>query len=182
VPTYSPDDAGYRQRVHANGRGVDQTFGAEELLFRRFPKTGLVNGWPMPMNLAFDASGVSVNRSRYSVPQDVLEPDCCNGNARSGQVVLEFAVGDIPIQFPADTPEYRFTLKHDPRESCYPHSLIWCNADGDAGRPCLRPPKTIRDLFRAELLPRMQSAGRAPREFTAIETVPPGGPEAAAGQ
>jgi hypothetical protein len=165
VPTFSLDDAEYRQRVHTNGRAADQNFGADESLFRRFPKESLVNGWPMPLTVHFDDTGISVNRSRYSLPQDVLEPDCCDGYVRVGQVVLEFLASDIPAQLPAEIPAYRFVLRHVPLECCYAHSVIWVNEEGDIERPCLKPSKTVRNLFRAELLTKMQAAGRVPREF-----------------
>lgn len=168
MPIYSFDDGEYRRRVHANGRSADQVFGPVEVLFRRFPKEFLVNGWPVPLNIPFDATGISVNRSKYSIPEDVLEPDCCGGNIRSGQVVLEFLVDDLPAELPEDDPKYRFALKHDPCECCYAHSVIWCNIDGDIGSPCLKPSKTVRDLFRAQLLIRMQEAGRVPREITPL--------------
>lgn len=174
MPIYSPDSDEYRQRVHQNGRAADQSFAPDELLFRRFPGNSLVNGWPMPLNILFEeASGISVNRSRYSLPQDVLEPDCCHGSPRAGQVVLEFAVSDLPMQLPMGNPEYVFVLKHEPREFCYAHSEIWCNSDGNIERPCRKPSKTIRDLFRAELLTKMKSAGRAPREFVVVSSVIP---------
>jgi len=171
VSIYSADLDEYRQRLHANGRATDPAFGLDELLFRRFPKQSLVSGWPMALAIPFDSSGISVNRSRYSLAQDVLEPDCCGGNYRAGQVVLEFGVADFPAELPVENPEYKFRLKHVPGECCYAHSVIWCNPAGDIKQPCSTPSKTIRDLFRAELLTKIQSAGRTPREFTVLGPV-----------
>jgi hypothetical protein len=169
--------AEYRQRVYRNDRVPDQTFPPDELLFRRFPRNSLVNGWPTPLTIPIeDHSGISVNRARYSLPQDVLEPDCCNGNHRPGMVVLEFAVGDLPGKIAANDQEYAFVPKHVPLEVCYAHSEIWCNSEGNIERPCERPSKTIRDLFRAELLSRIVSMGRTPREFAIVTTVEPAQP------
>ncbi len=173
MPTYSSDGAEYLRRVHANGRSPDQTFGGDELLFRRLPKGQLINGWPVPAGiLAFDDDGVSVNRSRYSLPQDVLEPDCCGGHERTGHVVLEFAVADLTTLIPVEGREFFFLIKHNPLPCCYPHSLIWCNAESDAEKPYVKPSKTVRNLIRAEILTRMKSAGRFPREFAPVSRAP----------
>jgi hypothetical protein len=166
VPIYSLDSAEYRERVYCNNRVADQNFPPDELLFRRFPRNSLINGWPVPLNLPIeDTSGISVNRARYSLPQDVLDPDCCHGKYRIDMVVLEFAVGDLPKKVAAHDREFAFVPKHVPLECCYAHSEIWCNPQGDIDQPCERPSKTIRDLFRAELLSKIVSMGRTPREF-----------------
>jgi hypothetical protein len=169
VPIYSPDSPAYNQRVYRNGRDADQDFSIDELLFRRLPKNSLVDGWPTPLTIPIEEeSGISVNRARYSLPQDVLEPDCCNGNHRTGMVVLQFAVSDLPERIAADGREYAFIPKHVPQDCCYAHSEIWCNPSGDIGLACEKPSKTIRNLFRAKLLSRMLTMGRRPREFPII--------------
>lgn len=172
VPIYSPDSPAYGQRVYRNGRHPDQNFPADEFLFRRFPKSSLLNGWPTPLTIPIEAeSGISVNRARYSLPQDVLEPDCCNGNHRTGMAVLEFVVSDLPERISANGREYAFVLKHVPHECCFAHSEIWCNSSGDIAQPCERPSKTIRDLFRAQLLSKMLAMGRMPLDFPAVSRV-----------
>jgi hypothetical protein len=173
VPIYSSDLSEYNQRVYRNERDTDQEFGTEEFLYRRFPKSSLVNnGWPTPLTFTLEEkSGVSVNRSRYSLPQDVLEPDCCNGNHRPGMVVLEFQVRDLPERIATDGREYLFVPKHVPYECCYAHSEIWCNTSGDINQANEKPSKTIRNLFRARLLVKIQEVGRLPREFPEIATV-----------
>ncbi len=166
MPTYSPDSEAYRLRVHRNGRAEDPNFTPDELLYRRFQQDKLVNGWPMSLNISMDdASGISVNRERYSLPQDVLEPDCCDGNRREGMVVLQFAVSDLPEQLSTSEREYRFKPKHAPLECCYAHSAIWCNGEGNIDQPYEKPSKTARDLFRARLLEKMKTMGREPRTF-----------------
>ena len=169
MPIYSFDSPAYGQRVHRNDRHPDQNFPADELLFRRFLKSSLLNGWPTPLTIPIEeASGISVNRARYSLPQDVLEPDCCNGNHRTGMVVLEFVVSDLPKRISANGREYAFVPKHVPHECCFAHSEIWCNSSGDTALPCEKPSKTIRDLFRAQLLSKMLAGGRIPREFPVV--------------
>jgi hypothetical protein len=153
VPFYSPDDRGYYARVHRNGRDPDRQFGLTERLFRRYPEGLLVAGKPVPLVMQLD-SGVSVNRERFSEPQDVLEPDCCDGRPRPGHVVLAFRVSNLPNAISTeDHPErvFQFRLKHTPRETCYPHSEVWSNQSGDVDDDYQRPPKQVRDKLRAAL-------------------------------
>jgi hypothetical protein len=170
VPIYSPDDEQYRIRVHQNGRAVDQNFGPAETLFRRYPRRWLVNGKPVPLTMQFEEqSGISVNRSNYSEAQDVLEPDCCDGRVRIECVVLEFPTNDVPTELRTEdgtNRTFRFPLKHVPRETCYAHSEIWCNQEGNIELPYESPPKRVRDIFRAKLAARV--AERDPREFQPV--------------
>lgn len=174
MPIYSLDAAEYQRRVHQNGRGEDQVFSQTELLFRRYPRKLLLNGRPVPLTMQFDdKSGVSVNRGLYSEPHDVLEPDCCNGNQRPDSVVLEFAVSDVPVSIAGqDRREFRFSPKHVPKEQCYSHTEIWCNAEGDIERAYQSPSKQVRDIFRAELLRRIEEMGRKVHEFEPIQPAP----------
>ena len=170
MPVYSPDGQSYQNRVHQNGRPADQTFGADEYLYRRYPKEYLRDGKPVP--LAFQAfsferaAGHSVNRSKYSLPEDVLEPDCCDGNFRPEYVVLQILVSELPAEIPASNgTSYRIRPVHRPKETCYSHSEIWCNEQGDIDQPYQRPPKDVRNLFYGELA--RAFARRRPLDFTA---------------
>lgn len=154
MPTYSPDEQAYRERVHRNGRDVDPNFDPGERLFRRHPKAALFNGKPVPLTMLSMDSEVSTNRSKYSEPQDVLEPDCCDGNARSGYVVLDIHVSDVPEMIPAQDGTrrvFRFRVVHKPKDTCFAHTEIRCNQHGDIGKPHEEPPKHVRDIFRAEI-------------------------------
>ena len=71
-------------------RVPDDNFGADEDLYHRYsPYDADFDGEPIAANLlegSHDGSrfpGLSVNRSRYSKPEDVLHPDCCGGLDRS---------------------------------------------------------------------------------------------------
>jgi hypothetical protein len=158
VPIYSPDDETYRQRVHANGRPRDQAFDPSDALFRRYPEKFLVDGKPVPVvmqAMKFDEnSGISVNWGRYSEPQDVLEPDCCDGSRRQDCVVLTIMVSEVPSQVlttDGSNRVFRFPLKHGPKAHCYAHSEIWCNQSGDVDQPHESPPKQVKDEFRLRL-------------------------------
>jgi len=116
-----------------------------------------------------DQSGISVNRSKYSEAQDVLEPDCCDGHVRAECVVLEFPTADVPPELRTEdgtNRTFRFPLKHVPQDTCYAHSEIWCNQEGDIELPYESPPKRVRDIFRAKLAARV--AERDPREFQPV--------------
>jgi hypothetical protein len=122
VPFYSPENEEYYARVHRNGRDPDQHFGLEERPFRRYPEASLVAGKPVPLVMQFDA-GVSVNRERFSEPQDVLEPDCCDGRPRPGHVVLALRVSNVPNAISTEDRSgrvFQFRPKHTPCETCYP--------------------------------------------------------------
>jgi hypothetical protein len=154
VAIYSPDDEAYRARVHRNGRAADPAFGREERLFRRYRKADLINGKPGPLAMLPLEAEVSVNRNKYSEPQDVLESDCCDGHKRSGYVVLDIHVSDIPEAIAVDDGTgriFRFCVAHEPKDACFAHSEIRCNQDGDIGKPHEQPPKQVRNIFRAEL-------------------------------
>jgi hypothetical protein len=174
VPTYSLDDDDYRQRVHQNGRVADQNFGPTESLFRRYPKQYLVDGKPVPLTMQFaEHTGLSVNRGKYSEPRDVVEPDCCDGQARPDCVVLELRTAEVPQEIRTSdgtNRRYHFPMKHVPRERCYAHSEIWCNQQGDIELPYEAPPKHVKEKFRAEIAARF--ADRVPMECRVVDPPP----------
>src|SRR5438876_8473273 len=94
-----------------------------ESLFRRYPRKSLFNGKPVPLTMSFEGdSGISVNRSKYSEPQDVLEPDCCDGEHRPECVILDIHVSEMPKEI-ATTDEtgrvFRFRMVHKPKDTCF---------------------------------------------------------------
>jgi hypothetical protein len=175
VPFYSPDDGHFQNRVHQNRRPVNQRFSPDERLYRRFPKKYLINGRPVPLNIQSiqfgDDSGISVNRGSCCEPQDVLEPDCCGGTIRHECVVLEILVSELPEGLTTEngSQTFRFPMRHVPRPLCYAHSEVWCNDTGDIERPYQRPPKEIRDHFRAHIAKCISR--RVPLEFNLLQNV-----------
>jgi len=139
-------------------------FSPDETLYRRYREKDLVLGRPTPLGFkvgfAFkDGSGQSVNRSEFSEPKDVLEPDCCGGTFKAGFVVLVFIVKDVPEIIKSGNEsecDFRFRLKHVPKPLCFAHSEIWCNQSGIVDEPYEVPPKNVRDRFRGELLRRIR--------------------------
>jgi hypothetical protein len=151
VPIYSPDDEEYRNRVHTNGRLPQQIFPPDELLYRRFLPGSIVNGVLAAVGFKFeDHSGHSFNRSSFSIPTDVLEPDCCDGEHLVECKVLDVPVSAIPTEIGlSDDVIYKFRMKHVPSPCCYAHSELWCNKTGDVDQSYECPPKSIRTRLRA---------------------------------
>ncbi len=172
MPTYSPDGEEYRTRVHRGAKPEDQDFHPSEKLFRRYKEKDLVLGRPTPLSgLQFrDDSGHSVNRGKYSEPQDVLEPDCCNGMRRDDCVVLTILVSDVPDSLVCEVTgrSYSFRPKHTPEDHCYAHSEIWCNRSGSIVAPYESPTKNVKDAFRIHLLKRFLDDGREPLSFDSL--------------
>jgi hypothetical protein len=157
VPTFSPDGAEYIGRVHQNERQEDQVFLPSESLYHRFRSGQEVAGRATPLTLLpFDGTttGPSVNRSKYSKPHDVLEPDCCDGNDRSTHKVLEFRVADLPDEIAVEDSSgriFRFRPKHVPEAKCFAHSEIWCNRGGNVLDPIEVPPPTVSRVLKKSL-------------------------------
>lgn len=172
MPTFSPDGADYIARVHRNGRADDQHFEPDELLYHRVRPDSKVGGRSTPLDiLPFkDDTGPSVNRGKYSRPYDVLERDCCEGHDRSQYEVLTFRVADVPKEIVlGDQTDrvFQFRLKHAPRECCFAHSEVWCNAGGDIWAPLERPPHSVRLKLRAAIL---QSLSTRTQSFVPVAT------------
>jgi len=168
VPIFNLDREAHRQRTTLAGRGEDQVFDNDEHLYRRIPRKWTFSGRVVPPLMIPLKLGVSVNRSKYSEPQDVLERECCDGNDRTDCVVLDIYVRDIPREITsADGRVYRFSPVHRPRETCYAHSEVWSVEVSDRSGEHVEPPKNVRDQFRALLAQRLHA--RPVLEFTPIE-------------
>lgn len=66
----------------------------------------------------------SVNRQKYSAPEDVLLPDYANWG------IIKFTVADVPASVPAEViasaegADYTFAVVHDPLEQNYAHAEV----------------------------------------------------------
>ena len=140
-------------RLYTNNREPDQQFDDQENLYRRIPNNACVNGILSPIALKFDDdSGQSFNRSRYSIPSDVLEPECCDGKQIIQHDVYSMKASCLPFKIPASgEPAYAFQMKHVPKPTCYAHSELWCNQGGriEAAYEC--PPKRVKIELRIKL-------------------------------
>ena len=116
--------------IHSSGRTPDDGFERDERLYRRFdPNRFLIDGILSP--LAFSFPRQSVNRGKYSAPEDVLHPDCCGSTVLTGWRIAMLLVGDVPRHLKSgDGREFLFFLRHAPLTSCYAHSEMRCNSGG----------------------------------------------------
>lgn len=94
------------QRLCINGRKRDDEFEQNEVLYLRFKKTHFDSSSRFPI-LAVRFPDCSVNRSKYSEPEDVLLPNWLDYG------IAQVMASDIPTSIPEDE-TVTFTVKHDP--------------------------------------------------------------------
>jgi hypothetical protein len=152
IPTFDPRS--FEKRVHANGRASNDRFSKYELLYRRFdPDQHLIDNVLSP--LAFQFPRQSVNRGKYSKRLDVLHKDCCDGKDLKGWRVASLFVRDLPsVLASGDGRVFHFSMRHTPKTCCYPHSEMWCETRVDDALAYQKPPKNVRETFRARLAQR----------------------------
>jgi hypothetical protein len=138
---------------YRNGDPEDPVFGEGELLYRRYMRDHFPNQQLLPA--AFKFPRQSFNREKYSAPEDVLHPDCCDGKKlQEGWGVLECSSTNLPTPVDGqDGKEFRFEPIHRPLECCYAHTEIWCKAA--EGEFIDEPSRKVRETFRVRLAQRM---------------------------
>ncbi len=99
----------------------------------------------------------SFNRGKYSVPEDVLHADCCNGEARADWRVFAVEVGDLKHNFsdPTTGQTIRVDVRHVPEETCYAHTELALIDTAD-GSQVAAPHKVIKTQFRVRVSQRAQ--------------------------
>jgi hypothetical protein len=129
-----------------NGRAEDQVFGKDENLYRRYIKEHWVNNTFVGAGFQFPRP--SVNRQRYSEPEDVIYSD---EGEFDGCGVLEFSVEHIPQRLVDGAGKaYVFFPWHTPDEDNYAHSEIWCESESERGQQA-DPNSTTKKKFRTML-------------------------------
>lgn len=124
------------ERLKRGGRPADQEFSREERLFRR----GTIHhpldseGFVLPPGVPFP--DLSVNREKYSEPEDVL----IGYPVAVG--VAAAVVGDIPGEIDG----YELLPIHDPEEANYAHTEVRAFREGK--RTQRKPPSSVRKAFR----------------------------------
>jgi len=153
----------------SNGRSADPEFLNDELLYRAVaPEHMFASGSLIGYEFVErDFPGVSVNRSQFSVPEDVLHA-CCSGSvSREEWGVAQTAVRALS-GLHAESGEnrmehrrrFRVLLTHKPLDKCYAHSEI----DSALGENIV--PSRPTDLVRRQLrvaVARLFTPCRAPR-------------------
>ena len=169
--------------IHQEDRQPVHEFSPEERLYRRYRPEHYKGGKILPA--AFQFPKHSVTRGAFSRPEDVLHSDCARGKDVRNCGVLTMLVGSIPRGVSGtDGTKYVFSVRHEPENTCYAHSVIWCQRDGrgTAESECYdEPPATLKEKFRIELALGVTIAIPAPslpgeRGFSSARRVVSSGP------
>jgi len=107
-----------------DGSAEDQSFEPGELLFRRYPHEHFVDNRRLPC--AFRFPRPSFNRAKYSKPEDVLHPDCCDGKVHLRHGILVWSISELP------------------NKCCYAHCEVRCTLEGNEVE---QPSKAVREKF-----------------------------------
>ena len=137
---------------YQNGEPVDRTFSDGELLYRRYLAEHFQNQQLLPS--AFKFPRQSFNREKYSMPEDVLHIDCCDGKALGdGWGVLQCSSADLPSPITGgDGRAFEFQAVHKPTDCCYAHCEIWCKS----GETTVDTPSPkVKETFRVRLAQKM---------------------------
>jgi hypothetical protein len=130
--------------------GPDTVFNADELVYRRYARGDYLEGGFRPQSI-HPVNGTSVNRAKYSNPEDALHPNCCDDKEYVGLGIYSFSAGSVEdesFSIPNDKREFRFEMRHVPLPKCKAHSQIHC-IEKVAGE--VEPPQLVRQLFRIHL-------------------------------
>jgi hypothetical protein len=120
----------------------DPEFEASEHLFRRLHPDHFVRGAITDAFLPFPS--FSVNREKYSQPEDVLREHPHYG-------IAAFAVGDIPESLDTESGQvYWFGVEHVPLIDNYAHSEVHSFHDEVKAEPPRVLRKKFRDLLRRQ--------------------------------
>lgn len=125
-------------RLLRRGRAPDPDFLPLERLFRRIPSDDA----PLETVITFRDGSFSVNREKYSLPEDVIL-------GYPGFRVFAFRVQDIPPSLDEGDRAFTFRVEHVPEEDNYAHSEVRTYCGGE--RFSKKPPKTVRAKFRLQL-------------------------------
>ena len=129
--------------MYRRGRRVDPYFEPSEKLYRRCQVGHVVAGRILPQ--AFRSPDFSVNRGKYSEPEDVLIPSY----ERWG--IVGFQVKDVPSRvFSGGGAQFEFRVDHDPEENNYSHSEVRTYKNGRFD-PKLKVARTVKKEFRQRL-------------------------------
>jgi hypothetical protein len=146
----------HRAPQHSDDRVPDAHFPAAELLYRRYSNTH-VNGRQLRPQAIRPLPHASVNREKYSVPEDVLHPNCCDEKTYQNLGVFAFSVESVEaeaLQLTNDARVFQFFLVHDPLKLCKAHSEIQCR-ELTTGDTLEDVPKTIRERLRVRISQRL---------------------------
>jgi hypothetical protein len=136
------------ERLKQNNRPSVQEFDPQELLFLRFIQLIQEGGYFYPASIGFP--DFSVNRGRFSEPEDVLLPIYLNLG------IATFNVEDIPDEkvFGEGSSQetvYSFVIVHVPEPDNYAHSEIRTKKNGVYNKKTKIKNKEVKRYFRYKL-------------------------------
>lgn len=140
---------------------VDPIFEPYEPLYMRIPPQCCTRGELDQPQMAISCivfPCFSVNRGKYSKPEDVIKSKPHYG-------IVTFLVSDVPDQIPED-PSYTYRIEHDPLHDNHAHTEVRTYKDGIQDRNRNHPGRSVRMKFRAILFDRMKIL-RFPQQPTA---------------
>jgi len=154
---------------HTDGRFADQTFAADELLFRRVPMSHIEEGelslLAITNGLKFEKNPpecTSVLRGKYCAHfSDALHLDCAEDKQCPDTTVYFLLVGDLPKGIMIKPSEKVPTLSwdlypyHNPLPKFYAHTTI-CSCEHSAPSVPVKPPPSVREQFRKWLWENLQ--------------------------
>jgi len=126
--------------MYRKGRPVDSEFEPSEDLYYRCQAQHITDSRLLPTALRFP--DFSVNRAKYSLPEDVLIPDYQTWG------IAAFRVEDIPSEQKSDAnTTYTWEVVHDPNEDNYAYSEVRTYKNGHYAKN-LDVSKTVKKIFR----------------------------------
>jgi len=146
----SESETGIPDRLLRKGRPPCQHFEPDEQLFHRIQKQHILDEGGV-VSLGVRSRCFSVNRGRFSEPEDVLLP-CHHDHG-----ICAFTVADVPKGPCRPTPSpytYTFDVVHEPEEENYAHSEVRAFRDGEY-HARLHVPRLVNKRFRMLLGQRM---------------------------
>lgn len=143
------DEPQIPERMYRKGRNSDPDFDQKEKLYHRFKQLQKAsNGKFYPASIRFP--DFSVNRERYSEPEDVLHPNY------KGWGIVSFKVEELPEPIKireGDKNEttYTFGPVHDPLEENFAHSEVRTYKNGQYSENMNVSNKEVKTQFRIHL-------------------------------
>lgn len=148
-----PDDR--PRRMWRQGREIDPVFEPTEPLFSRCAKKDIIEGdensADVLSSIAVRFPDFSVNRGKYSEPEDVLIPSVGEPLDKYAQMgIVKFTVGTATWEHKPDQVKYEMRVEHNPDEHNYSHSEVKTYKNGvyDSG---VKINNTIKKEYRARL-------------------------------
>ena len=151
--------------LKANEVESDAPFTADELLYRRVNPEELNSkgevdpSWINVTSFTPDVeSAPSVNRGKFSEPDDVLHHDCAQRDTTDWKVFY-VRVDSLPERLVSGDGKRSFDFypKHIPLEQCGAHSVVASCITGDVNKAYVKPSDKVARAFKAHFAVSLKS-------------------------